>query len=138
MNLQNLRVTVLTVLFAFTVAACDKPISTPQTPLGRISKAVENVGDSLYRASEKLSDFTAKTDNAYEDAAISLKIKNAFSAEIGFGVREINVDTVEQRVTLTGTVDSRANSDKATQIAQAIAGVKWVENQLIVKPLIWG
>jgi len=37
-------------------------------------------------------------------------------------------------VTLTGTVDSQANSDKARTLAAAVADVKEVSNKLVVAP----
>lgn len=52
------------------------------------------------------------------------------------GVREstINVDVVNDVVTLKGTVASKAESDKAASVAKGIEGVKSVTNQLKVAP----
>ncbi len=46
----------------------------------------------------------------------------------------INVDVVNDVVTLKGTVASKAESDKAASVAKGIEGVKSVTNQLKVAP----
>lgn len=46
----------------------------------------------------------------------------------------INVDVVNDVVTLRGTVATKAESDKAAAVAKAIEGVKSVTNQLKVAP----
>ncbi len=46
----------------------------------------------------------------------------------------INVDVVNDVVTLRGTVATKAESDKAASVAKAIEGVKSVTNQLKVAP----
>ncbi len=46
----------------------------------------------------------------------------------------INVDVVNDVVTLKGTVASKAESDKAAAVAKGIEGVKSVTNQLKVAP----
>ena len=44
--------------------------------------------------------------NAVDDAAITAKVKTAIMAEPGLKATEINVDTKDAVVTLTGTVPS--------------------------------
>ena len=81
---------------------------------------------------------TMLTGNSVDDAAMTSKVRSAISVELGLQVLEIQVETVDQMVMLTGTIDSQASRDRASQIASAVAGVKMVENRLKVKPLIWG
>ncbi len=132
MNTGRMKWMALAMTLAFTLAACDKPNSAEQA--GReIDRAAEKAGDKLDEASQKLSEQTAKTGAALDDAAITTKIKTAILSESGLKVLDINVDTVGGVVTLTGTVDSQANSDKAGQIASAVSGVKQVDNHLVVK-----
>ena len=68
-----------------------------------------------------------------DDAAITTKVKTAISAEPELTNLEINVNTMRGVVTLTGPVNAQASSDKAMQLANAVPGVKQVENKLIVK-----
>lgn len=46
---------------------------------------------------------------------------------------DINVDTKDGHVTLTGTVNSRAEYDKAISIARSVDGVKSVTPRLTIK-----
>ena len=55
-------------------------------------------------------------------------------SEPGLKVLQINVETNNGVVTLTGTADSADSREKAKVIAGAVAGVKSVDNRLVVKP----
>lgn len=137
MNALNLRLTLLGALFACTLVACNQPIST-QHATRKISGSVERVGDLLYQTIEAKRMQTLLSGDIVGDAATTQKIQSAISLELGLQVMEIHIETVDQTVMLTGTIDSNASRDKASQIASAVAGVKMVENRLKVKPLIWG
>ena len=66
------------------------------------------------------------------DAAITSAVKTKFLAEPGVPGTSINVDTNNHVVTLTGTVKSKAEMDKAMAIARDTKGVKRVVNHLKV------
>ena len=68
-----------------------------------------------------------------DDAAITAKVKTALIGEPGLKAMQIDVDTADGVVTLSGTVDSRTNVNRAVQLAQAVQGVKSVDNRLNVK-----
>lgn len=132
MNTEKIHVAALAILFSFVLAGCNKPNSAEQA--GRdIDRAAEKASDKMDRAAEKASEQTAKAGQVIEDAAITTKIKTAIAAEPGLKVLEIKVDTVGGVVTLTGSVDSQASSDRAQQVASGVSGVKQVENRLTVK-----
>ena len=84
-------------------------------------------------ASTKLGEQSDKAGEALDDAAITAKVKAAILAEPGLRVLQINVDTTKGVTTLSGSVDSQQNSDRAKEIAGAVVGVKGVENRLAVK-----
>jgi len=67
-----------------------------------------------------------------DDAAITAKVKTALLADPEISGLKINVDTAEGAVRLKGEVKSVALFMKAGSIAEGVAGVKSVENQLIV------
>ena len=54
-------------------------------------------------------------------------------ADPGLKATEINVDTKDAVVTLTGTVDSAPLKDKAKEIASGVSGVKSVQDNLTAK-----
>ncbi len=68
-----------------------------------------------------------------DDAAITAKVKTALVGEPGLKALQINVDTANGVVVLSGAVDTPQDLDRATQVAQAVQGVKSVDNRLNVK-----
>jgi Predicted periplasmic or secreted lipoprotein len=77
--------------------------------------------------SERAAD---KTGEVITDAAITSEVKTKFLAEPGVSGLNINVDTTDHVVTLSGTVKSKAEVDKAIRIARESKGVKRVVNHL--------
>ena len=122
----------VSMILAAGLAACDKP--GPAEEAGRsIDQTVEKAGDKMDEASHKLGEQSDKGGDTFDEAAITAKIKTAILAEPGLSVLQINVDTMHGVTTLTGSVDSQHSMDKAKEIARAVAGVKEVENRLVVK-----
>ncbi|MGH8718210.1 MAG: BON domain-containing protein [Burkholderiales bacterium] len=68
-----------------------------------------------------------------DDATITAKIKTALLAEDDVKALRINVDTLEGKVTLTGSAESREQIEQAGEIAAGVAGVKSVDNRLALK-----
>jgi hyperosmotically inducible protein len=67
------------------------------------------------------------------DAAITTRVKAAILAEPGLKSLQINVDTTNRVVKLSGSVDSQTLKDRAQQLASAVEGVESVDNRLVVK-----
>lgn len=135
--LVNLKLIGISMLFVVGLAACDKP--GPAETAGKkvdqtLDQAGKKIGDAADTVGEKLSAQGAKAGVAIEDTEITAKVKAAIFSEPGLKTLQISVDTVKGVVTLTGSVNSQANSDKAKELAGAVADVKRVENQLVVKP----
>lgn len=68
-----------------------------------------------------------------DDAMITAKIKAALAKNPGTSAMAISVETEDQTVQLTGSVQSEDEKKKAEGIARGVAGVKKVENKLAVK-----
>lgn len=126
------------------LAACDKP-GPAETAGKKIDETVDATGQKLEQAADKMEavyDRTAdklgeKSDMAgvaLDDAEITARVKSAIYSEPGLKTLKISVDTVKGVVTLTGSVESQANFDRVTTLAEMVAGVKEVENDLKVKP----
>lgn len=129
---RTILVVSTSIVFAVALAACDKP--GPAESAGKsIDQSMEKAGDKIDATSDKLGKESDKAGEALEDAAITTKIKAAILAEPGLRVLQINVDTVNGASTLSGTVDSKSDSDRAKEIAGSISGVKRVDNQLVLK-----
>ena len=93
--------------------------------------------DTKVKTEAKTHDTKAKSEGAAEksgevlsDAAITTAVKTKFLAESGVPGTTIDVDTNNHVVTLTGTVKSKAESQKAMTIARETKGVKRVVNHL--------
>ena len=93
---------------------------------GAGSKA-PNIGAQMERQTEK-------TVAAFDDATITAKIKTALIADPNLKGLSIDVDTVQNVVSLTGTVVSEDAKKQAEAIARKVDGVKGVNNNLTVKP----
>jgi osmotically-inducible protein OsmY len=73
------------------------------------------------------------TGQYIDDTAITTSVKAAIFNEPTLKSAEINVETFKGRVQLSGFVTSRANIDRAVQVAQAVKGVSSVANDMRVK-----
>jgi osmotically-inducible protein OsmY len=122
---QSFKLISVSMLLLAGLAACNKP-GPAETAGKKIDQTADKVG-------EKMGEQSAQAGVAMDDTAITTKVKAAIFAEPGLKTLQISVDTVKGVVTLSGSVDSRSNSDRAKELAGAVAGVKDVENRLVVK-----
>lgn len=78
-------------------------------------------------------DMSTETAGQYlDDATITTKVKAAFAADRVVKARDISVQTDHGIVTLTGVVDSKAESDQATKLATEVKAVEAVRNNLTI------
>lgn len=106
--------------------------STPPTGAGPTAEQRDS-GAGGMAASPSTPGAQPSADAGEGDAAITAKVKSAFVAEPDLQALQIDVDTKDGTVTLTGEVDSEQKKERAAQIAQGQEGVKSVENRLTVK-----
>jgi hyperosmotically inducible protein len=76
-----------------------------------------------------LADDTARSRS---DAGINARVKTALIANDETKARQINVETENGIVQLSGFVDSGRAKTAATTTAQSVSGVKQVHNELVV------
>lgn len=133
---ENLKLIGVTTLLIAGLAACDKP-GPAETAGKNIDQAADKVGEKMGEAADKVGDKlgaqSAKAGVAIDDTEITAKVKAAIFAEPGLKTLQISVDTVKGIVTISGSVDSLSNSNRAKSLAGAVVGVKEVENRLVVK-----
>ena len=110
--------------------------------VGCEQRSADGVGRSVSQSTARQSTDTmqAKVDQAEDkvameagDAAITAKVKAAILSEPGLKSLQINVDTKNATVTLSGNVDSDMLRDRAKQIAMSTEGVRDVVDNLSVK-----
>ncbi len=68
------------------------------------------------------------------DAAVTTAVKGKLLATKDVSSFEINVETHDGVVTLTGEADTKAHAEQAGRVAEGVDGVKRVENHITVKP----
>lgn len=73
------------------------------------------------------------TGEYIDDTVITSKVKAAILKEPTLNVAEINVETFKGVVQLSGFVNSKEDTRKAVQLAQAVGGVKSVKDDMRVK-----
>jgi len=93
-------------------------------------KTKEGAGKVVDKSKEGLS----KTGEVITDGWITSRIKTKFAADGDINASDINVDTNDHVVTLTGTVPSAAAHAKALKEAKEVEGVHRVVDRLRVVP----
>lgn len=95
--------------------------------------AMDSTKDAANKTGNAMSNAADKTGSMLGDAAITAKVKSALLADPDVKGLKVDVDTKDNIVTLSGTLDNRSFADKAESIAKGIDGVKSVNNKLAAK-----
>jgi len=138
--------------WAWLVGCRRAPEGSAQEPAGRagspvsgdlkdVAKATEKTAKDIGHASvdladkagKGLKDATNKASVNSQDAWITTKVKGELTSA-GFDPVHVHVDTGDKVVTLSGTVKSSTEAQKAVSLAKAVAGVGGVKDHLFVKP----
>jgi len=82
---------------------------------------------------DKTEDVAEKVGEKTTDATITAAVKMKFAADKTVDAFKIDVDTKDNLVTLTGTVNTKAEADKAVALARGVEGVKGVTPKLTIK-----
>ncbi len=96
------------------------------TMAGRAGTAVSNAGQTA-------ADATSRAGEAMADTAITSRIKADLVKERDLSSTGIHVETTKGVVMLSGFVNSKAEADKAVELARNVDGVKKVESAIKVK-----
>jgi len=96
--------------------------STPMAPSTTASPATPPASTAGARAAE-----------AIDDTALTAKVKTALVAEPGLKSTSIDVSTKDAVVTLSGNVATSTDRAKARQVAENVAGVKNVVDNMNAK-----
>lgn len=107
-------------------AGCTKP---PQPKTGA---SAGSSGPSSSSSSEKK--ILADAGISASDAALTAKVKTALANEAGLKTLKLEVDANSGVVSLKGQVENDQTKQRIQELAQAVPGVSWVQNQLSVAP----
>jgi hyperosmotically inducible protein len=97
------------------------------------STATEKTKDAAATATEKSKEVGAKTKIVAADTAITTKVKAGLVKEPDLESLGIHVETEKGVVMLSGFVNSKAEADKAVQVAKGVDGVTSVKSAIKVK-----
>ena len=114
--------------------AGDKAAHTADKAGDKMAKTADKAEDKMDKAGDKTASATKKTGRAIDDGWIKSKIYTQYMADWNTVLddSDIDVDVVNNYVTLNGTVKSAAAKAKAVSIAKATDGVKGVKDNLRV------
>ena len=111
------------------IRPADQPSSTVGTS-GRID--AERAREAGAKVGEKAAEAANKAGELLTDGALTAKIKSKMALDDSVQARSIDVTTRDHVVTLSGTVRTVAEHDRAMQLAKETDGVKQVVDQLRV------
>ena len=135
MHFANQVALVIFLLMLITVVAgCSKPPLPKTSATAGSSSAVPGETKKEETAGQKLDNATAGAKRTAADAALTAKVKTALANDAGLRTLKLDVDTNGGVVTLKGRVDSDDAKLRIQEIAQAVPGVTWVQNQISVAP----
>lgn len=126
---------------ALALSACDR--RDDQTAGQKVdemsAKAKEDAHEAKQASHDAVQEFKqdareAKNDTqqALSDSAITARVNAQLAADPKLSPLQINVDTSDGRVLLRGNAPDRSSRERATEMANAIDGVKSVDNQIVV------
>jgi hyperosmotically inducible protein len=98
---------------------------------GRVANSVAGVKGVDNNLDVRTTDRSAS--QVVDDATVTAKVKASLIEDSTTKATEINVDTHGGTVQLNGFVSSQEAKDRAAELAQAIEGVRKVENNLEVR-----
>lgn len=93
----------------------------------RAKAATQDAREAGQRATDVVS-------NKVADAVITTEINAELAKDSRLSALKINVDTVEGKVSLSGSAPDAASKARATQLAAAVKGVASVDNRLTIMP----
>jgi len=107
------------------------PSSTPVGTSGGVN--TERARERAAELGEKAAGAAAKVQEGVSEAGITAKIKAKMALDDSVKSRSINVTTDESVVTLSGTVESVKEHDRAIALARETDGVSQVIDRLRVQ-----
>jgi hyperosmotically inducible protein len=131
MKWSNVLVMSVVVAAVSAIAACtDRDANEAKK---NAAVAVDATRAGAEKVAEKTKEVAVATGAAVSDGWITTKLKAKFADETMLKGNDINVDTTDHVVTLSGGVPSATAKARAVEMAEGTEGVKRVVNQLVVK-----
>ena len=85
------------------------------------------------KVGEAVATGAVQAQQVLNEGSLTAKIKSKMALDDTVKALSIDIDTNGTEVTLTGSVNSAAERDKAVQLARETAGVTAVHNKLVIR-----
>jgi len=118
---------------ALFATACDRAAEENRTAGEAIDQATADARNQANQMGDTLGKKADQAGQAIDDATITAAIKGKYLVDDTLKGLQISVETDQGVVVLTGSVQSDAAKELATQIAQGVEGVVRVDNQLAIQ-----
>ena len=112
----------------------DDSVETPVSA-ERAAPAIDTqrARDTGARVGEAVATGAAQAQQVLNEGSLTAKIKSKMALDDTVKALAIDVDTTGTEVTLSGSVNTAAERDKAVQLARDTAGVTAVHNKLVIR-----
>jgi hyperosmotically inducible protein len=94
---------------------------------------LDRARDTGARIGETVAVGASRAERLARDAGLTAKIKSKMALDDLVKARTIDVDTIDGTVTLSGSVESAAERDRALQLARETEGVTSVMDRLTIE-----
>jgi hyperosmotically inducible periplasmic protein len=137
---NQVALVIILIMLVAVAAGCSKPpLPKTEASAGSSSSQADKAAPSEKTSAEKtpgqrLDQATADAKRTAGDAALTVKVKAALANDAGLRTLKLEVDANSGVVTIKGQVDSDDSKKRVHEIAQAVPGVTWVQNQISVAP----
>lgn len=119
---------------AATETAGEKTAAAADKAGEKVAAAADAAGDKVAAAAaatkEKAVELAGDAKELAGDAAVTARVKTTLAADAKLSALDINVDTKNGVVKLTGTAPDNAARSHATDLVKGVKGVSKVDNQL--------
>lgn len=112
---------------------CDRAAEENRTAGKAIDQATADARNQANQMGDTLEKKADQAGQAIDDATITAAIKGKYLVDDTLKGLQISVETNQGVVVLTGSVQSDAAKELATQLAQGVEGVVRVDNQLTIQ-----
>jgi hyperosmotically inducible periplasmic protein len=123
-------------LLVWSASACRRTDEGFRVEGERVAEGAREAGEALEAAGEQVGEAAQELERRaqplVEDAALTARVKAKLAADPEVRAYTIDVDTLDQVVTLSGRVESATIRAEAEKLARGTSGVRGVRNNLLV------
>lgn len=133
--MKTLQTLLIASISALALSACSQ--QEQEETREEAQTALEQATEATKQAAEDAADFAResaeRTGDFLSDSSITARVKTALFEADQVSASQINVETIDGHVVLSGVVATAEEADLAEQLAEGIEGVKSVENDIEVQ-----